>query len=196
MDETGVAALVQLGRDMTNQNWSLLKVTFVNPEPDDIRPYREFFGCDVVFGHPFTELHFPLETLQQPLRQPDAGLLAVLDRQAEELLARMPRNEAAEQYRRVLLRLLREGRASLDALAEEFHVSARTLQRKLSDEGLSFQALFDDVRGLQAEEYLRDVRLPLADIAELLGYSERSAFNRAFRGWAGLTPARWRKQHA
>ncbi|MCB1838351.1 MAG: helix-turn-helix transcriptional regulator, partial [Alcanivoracaceae bacterium] len=103
-------------------------------------------------------------------------------------------HDSGDPYRRVLIRLLRDGDASLQKLAEAFNISARTLQRKLADEGLRYQQLLDDTRRMQAQEYLRDTRLALADIAGLLGYSEQSAFNRAFRQWIGMTPAKWRQQ--
>lgn len=194
VDETGIAALVHLARDITGRDWSLRRVCFVNPAPEDARPYEAFFGGEVLFGQPCTELYFPLEYLQLPLRQPDAGLLALLDRQAEEMLARATRPPVGDRYRRVMIRLLREHRASLEDLATELHVSVRTLQRRLAADGLRYQALLDDTRRLLAEEYLRDPRLPLADIAQLLGFAEQSAFTRAFRQWSGLPPAQWRRQ--
>lgn len=194
VDETGVAAMVQLARDFTGRDWPVSKVCFVNASPDDIAPYTDFFAGEVLFEQPWTEMQLPLAYLQQPLRQPDAALLALLDQQAEAMLAREPVHDSGDPYRRVLIRLLRDGDASLQKLAEAFHVSARTLQRKLADEGLRYQQLLDDTRRMQAQEYLRDTRLALADIAGLLGYSEQSAFNRAFRQWTGLTPAKWRQQ--
>ena len=200
VDETGIAAMVQLARDITGKDWPVRKVCFVNAAPSELAPYRDFFRGEVVFDHPVTELHFPLEYLQQPLRQPDAALLALLDQQAETMLERESSGGASgntgkhgDEYRRVLIRLLRGGEASLEALAEHFHVSARTLQRKLAKQDLRFQTLLDDTRRMLAHEYLRDTRLSMSDIAELLGYSEQSAFNRAFRQWTGETPAKWRR---
>src|SRR5690606_19226296 len=183
VDETGVAAMVQLARDFTGRDWPVSKVCFVNATPEDVGPYTAFFGGDVLFEQPWTELQLPLGYLQQPLRQPDAALLALLDQQAEAMLAREPVHDSGDPYRSVLIRLLRDGDASLQKLAEAFHVSARTLQRKLAGEGLRYQKLLDDTRRMQAQEYLRDTRLSIADIAGLLGYSEQSAFNRAFRQW-------------
>jgi AraC-like DNA-binding protein len=71
-------------------------------------------------------------------------------------------------------------------------MSERTLQRHLAQAGLSFQALLDRSRQHLAEAYLRDPRLELAEIALLLGYSEQSAFQRAFKQWTGQTPRQWR----
>lgn len=209
VDETGVAAMVQLARDITGNNWPVDRVCFVNPAPEDVSPYTDFFAGEVQFDQPHTELRIPFAYLQQPLRQPDASLLALLDQQAEAMLEReaqrnqnnaAARNEdegyarnagSADEYRRVLIRLLREGDASADRLADAFHISARTLQRKLAAQGLRYQPLLDGTRRMLAQEYLSDGRLSMTDIASLLGYSEQSAFNRAFKRWTGTSPARW-----
>lgn len=194
VDETGIASMVQLARDMTGHTWPVERVYFVNPAPAQLQPYRDFFGGDVVFDCPCTELQIPLSYLQQPLRQPDAALLALLDQQAEVMLGRENVSHAGDEYRRVLIRQLREGEASLASLAAAFHVSPRTLQRRMHDQGFRFQQLLDDTRRLLAQEYLRDTRLSLTDIAGLLGFSEHSALTRAFKLWTGTTPTRWRQQ--
>jgi AraC-like DNA-binding protein len=203
VDETGIAAMVQLARDITGKTWPVERVCFVNPAPADITPYADFFAGEVWFDQPRTELRIPFTYLQQPLRQPDASLLALLDQQAEAMLGReAQRNEErseggvagagrADEYRRVLIRLLREGDASVEKLADSFHMSARTLQRKLSAQGIRYQPLLDGTRRMLAQEYLSDGRLSMTDIASLLGYSEQSAFNRAFKRWTGTSPARW-----
>lgn len=195
VDETGIAALVRMARDITASDLSLAEVSFVNAEPDDLAPYEAFFGCPVHFQRSCTELRFPVSLLRHPLRQPDAALLALLDRQADAMLARQrPAGDDEEPYRRALVPLLREGRASLESLAETFHVSPRSLQRRLAAQGTSYQVLLDETRQALAREYLADSRLSLTDVAALLGFSEQSAFTRAFRQWTGETPGRWRKR--
>ena len=76
------------------------------------------------------------------------------------------------------------------------HVSVRTLQRRLDARELTWQQLLDRTREQLAHQYLADRSLTLGDIALLLGFSEQSAFNRAFRRWTGQTPARIRRQLA
>jgi AraC-like DNA-binding protein len=117
-----------------------------------------------------------------------------MDRQAEALLqdaAQLP--AAVDGWRRTLVPLIREGRTTLAELARAHHTSPRSLQRRLADQGTSFQALLDDTRRHLAEAHLKEGRLDLAEIALLLGYSEQSAFTRAFRAWTGLPPAQWRR---
>lgn len=195
VDETAIASLVQLARDMTGHYWPLRKVSFVNPPPVDIQPYRDFFGGEVVFNAPTTRLEFDASCLALPLRKSDPALAQLLDQQAEQLLQQVSQVPAiVDAWRRTLVPLIREGQTSLAALAQAHHTSPRTLQRRLSEQGTSFQQLLDDTRRHLAEAHLTDARLDLAEIALLLGYSEQSAFTRAFRAWTGLPPAQWRKQ--
>ena len=195
VDETAIASLVQLARDMTGHYWPMRKVSFVNPPPADVQPYRDFFGCEVAFNAPTTRLEFDTTCLALPMRKADPALAQLLDQQAEQVLRQVSQVPAiVDAWRRTLVPLIREGKTSLAALAEAHHTSPRTLQRRLSEQGMSFQQLLDDTRRHLAEAHLKDARLDLAEIALLLGYSEQSAFTRAFRAWTGLPPAQWRKQ--
>ncbi|MBT9609940.1 AraC family transcriptional regulator [Aquabacterium sp.] len=196
VDETAIASLVQLARDMTGHYWPMRKVSFVNPPPADVQPYRDFFGCEVLFNAPTTRLEFDTACLALPMRKSDPALAQLLDQQAEQVLRQVSQVPAiVDAWRRTLVPLIREGQTSLAALARAHHTSPRTLQRRLSEQGLSFQQLLDDTRRHLAEAHLKDARLDLAEIALLLGYSEQSAFTRAFRVWTGLPPAQWRKQN-
>lgn len=196
VDETAIAALVSYARKITAQPLiAPLEVSFVNPAPADIAPYCEFFGCPVHFEAPATVVALRPEAMQQPLRQPDPALRDILDRQAEALLAKLPeRDDFQQSLQRQLIGLLREGEPDLDRVASQLDCSPRTLQRRLRERGLGFQQLLDQTRHSLALDYLRDPRLQLAEIALLLGYSEQSAFNRAFRRWSGQTPQQARGQ--
>ena len=194
VDETAIASLVQLARDMTGRYWPVREVCFVNPPPRDMQPYRDFFGGEVSFNAPLTRLVFDLNYMALPLRKSDPALVSLLDQQAEQLLQQVSQVPAAvDAWRRTLVPLIREGKTSLAALAVAHNSSPRTLQRRLSEQGTSFQQLLDDTRRHLAEGHLKECRLDLAEIALLLGYSEQSAFTRAFRAWTGMPPAQWRR---
>ncbi|QDZ26781.1 AraC family transcriptional regulator [Noviherbaspirillum sp. UKPF54] len=196
-DECGIAALVQFARHITGRNLSPLKVCFVNPEPADVRPYLRFFGCPVRFAQCETVVQFPLAMLNLPLRQPDPALVGMLEQQADALLAGLPDIDDFEQtVRRCIAGLLHEGEPSLERVASELHMSARTLRRRLEERGHRFRTLRDDTLRRLAETYLADPRLTLADIAQLLGFSEQSAFGRSFLRWAGSSPGRYRRRLA
>lgn len=194
VDETGLGALVQLARGLTGAPLPVDAVEFVNPAPDDPQPYQAFFGGQVRFGQPCTRLILPLTYLQLPLRQADPALLALLDAQAEGFLRQRRDGGLIDRCQQALIPLLRDGNPSLDALARSLHRSARTLQRHLETQGVSFRQLLDDTRRQLASGYLRDARLPLGEVAALLGYSQQSAFSRAFRQWHGEGPLAWRRR--
>ncbi|NMO23072.1 helix-turn-helix transcriptional regulator, partial [Pyxidicoccus fallax] len=88
---------------------------------------------------------------------------------------------------------LREGPPQVGEVAQQLHVSLRTLQRRLAEHGTAFQDEVDAVRRELAFQYLKDPHLGVSEVAFLLGYSELSTFDRAFKRWTGLTPRVWRE---
>lgn len=167
--------------------------TFAVPSAERAQ-YERFFGCPVRFAAEFTCISFPLHYLQVVLPHNDPGLRALLDRQAQALLAAQPDADDFERaLQQVLLKLLPDGRAQLPQVASQLHLSVRSLQRRLAQRSSSWQQLLEQTRMTLADHYLADASLSLADIALLLGYSEHSAFSRACLGWHGQAPARRRK---
>jgi AraC-like DNA-binding protein len=200
-NQCGLAALVQFARNITvseaGANLGPVSVHFVEPAPDDVLPFETFFRCPVLFDQSATRIFFPAAFLELPLRQPDPALVAMLEQQVEALFAALPRKDSVEQdIRRLISHHVLRGKPELDLIAEQLHLSGRTLRRRLEERGWSFQGLLDDTRQRMAEDYLRDARLSLPEVALLLGYSEQSAFNRAFKKWTGMTPWRWRVARA
>lgn len=196
-NQCGLAALVHFARCITGQPLRPLVVHFVEAAPADMRPYAELFGCPVLFGQTAARIHLPADVLAMPLRQPDPALAAMLEQQVAALFAAMPAREALLQsVRGFISQHLIQGEPALQACAEALNLSDRTLRRRLQALGWSYRALLEDSRRCLAENYLRDRRLALPEVALLLGYSEQSAFNRAFRRWTGMSPRRWRLAHA
>ena len=127
-------------------------------------------------------------------RRPGAQLL---DAQAEALLQSVAAvSGPVGVWRQALVGLIRSGRTQLGDLAQALQMSPRSLQRRLAEHGHSFQTLLNQTRQQLAEAYLRDDSVELAEVALLLGYSEQSAFTRAFRQWTGQAPLQWRRQQA
>ena len=94
--------------------------------------------------------------------------------------------------RQLIVKQLEDDGVELAGIAAQLNLSTRSLQRLLQEQGLSFTQLVDGVRRELAERYLADATLDLTDIAFLLGFSEQSAFQRAFKRWMGKTPAAFR----
>ncbi|GGE54268.1 hypothetical protein GCM10011533_03480 [Streptosporangium jomthongense] len=87
---------------------------------------------------------------------------------------------------------LARGKVGVEVVASQLHMSRYTLHKKLRREGLTFARLLEDVRRKQALTYMQDRTKPLVEIAEQLGFSELSAFSRAFKRWMGTSPAEYR----
>lgn len=192
--ELGVASIVQFARNITGQQEAMTAVGFAHRHEGGLQPYRQFFGCVPSFAQPNTFLRFPIAHLSLPLRQPDAVLLDILEAQANQALALLPRTDVfLQEVRRLLIRLCRDGAPTLEHVAAALHMTPRTLQRRLTEHGVRFQSLLDEVRLQLCEQYLQDERLQLTDIAALLGYSDQSALTRAYRRWTGRTPYQQRR---
>lgn len=197
-DATAIAALVTFLRRQIDHPPPPSLIAFTHPSPVSEREYNaytEFFGCQVRFGDTHTRVRFPVAYLGIAMPHSDPGLRAILDRQAQALLLALPDSDAFDRaLQQTMLKLLPDANASLPRVARELHVSVRTLQRRLDTRGLTWQQLLDRTREQLARQYLADRALTLSDISLLLGFSEQSAFTRAFKRWTGETPAQVRKQ--
>lgn len=194
-DAVAISALITFLRRQVDNAPAPTRITFVNPEPPDAAAYEAFFGCPVQFNDSHTRVQFPLAYMAIPMPHGDPGLQALLKRQADALLAALPDSDAFDRaLQQHLLKLLSDGKATLPEMARALNVSVRTLQRRLDARNLSWQQVLDRTRAALARQYLADAALSLGDIALLLGFSEQSAFTRAFGRWTGQTPARWRRQ--
>jgi AraC-like DNA-binding protein len=183
-------ALVALhARRMTDGQCEPRRVRFTHAGPEgQAARYREFFGAPVEFDAEATELVYPRASLGLALSTADPNLLAILLPAAEELREKRAVSATMTDHARRALRVaLCHDDAQLEGLARRLGMTVRSLQRRLRDEGTSFQALRDETRKALAERYLGEGH-SLAEISFLLGFSEPSAFFRAFKRWTGSTP--------
>lgn len=195
VDETGFAVLVQFCRSLVRGTVNPLAVAFAHSPPADLQPYEVFFGCPVRFDQPEPVIRFTQDLLAAPLKSPDPALIRVLEQHAERLLSELPQQEeVVEQVRKAVAHILREGEPDIEKVSSKLCCSSRTLQRRLNEAGTSFRDELNLVRHQLAASYLQDPRLQVVDVALLLGYSEHSAFTRAFREWTGKTPHQVRER--
>jgi AraC-like DNA-binding protein len=162
-------------------------------EPDDAVDMETLLSCKVRIGASWTGVAIGNEAWRLPLRRRDPVLQGLLRRQADELLMRLPADEGLRyEVRRALARRIAGGDTRIGSVARELATSARTLQRRLAEQGSSYQSLVELARCEAAEQYLSDQSLSIAEISYLLGYSEPSALHRAFKRWKGTTPQAFR----
>jgi AraC-like DNA-binding protein len=172
-----------------------LEVWFSHPQPGDIAQYRATFGgCALVFAAPFSGFVFDAARLETPLASADPSLHGVLRQHAERLLAELaPGDGLVERVRTQVLSTLASGPVGANEVAAQMGVTRRTLTRRLAQHGTSFRALLEDVRCQAAKHYLKSTDHSVEDIAFLLGFSESSAFVRAFKRWTTLAPTAYRR---
>lgn len=171
------------------------RIELALPEPADPAPFAEAFAAPLRFAAPDFALVLPAELERASLTQGNAGLQQLLQQHADNLLARLPSESLSARVVALLSAQLAQGEPDRSALAAHLGLSERTLQRRLAEEGGSYQQLLTDTRRQLAERYLDESELPATEIAILLGYSEPSVFFRAFRQWTGLTPGEYRSRH-
>jgi AraC-like DNA-binding protein len=164
-------------------------------QPDDRAAFEEVFGCPVRVNAPWSGFALSYEAWQLPMRRRDAILQRVLERHAADVVAKIPAGDDwVTQLRRVLARRVAGGDTRVSATARDLGTSVRTLQRRLATTGISYQEVLDQSRCQAAERHLADAALSIAEVAWLIGYSEPSAFHRAFKRWRGVSPHSFRQQ--
>lgn len=193
-DEVGLGSILRFLKLVTQQEVKPVRVEFVVPRPPNAADYEAYFKAEVRFGAEMPRMLLPMETLHFSKARPEPEQYMDVDQWVARRLQYVRKlTPELEAVRIQLLQLIRQGKTQLGDLAALRCCSARTLQRVLDDQGIRFQQLLNDTRQGLAMEYLRDGRIALSEIADLLGYSSQAAFNRAFHHWTGLTPLAMRQ---
>jgi AraC-like DNA-binding protein len=193
--EMTLSILVSFARRGTGVDWTPHEVSFQHSTPQSIIEHQRIFRSQVHFDRPMNELIFDSSLLALPMMKADPGLFVILDRHAQELLSRRPRADGLiNQVRQLLGEALNAGDdPGIETISQNLGISVRTLQRKLKEEGKSHQGLLDEMRCELSKRYLQEPKLAICEVAYLLGFSEPSAFHRAFRRWTGITPKEFRR---
>jgi AraC-like DNA-binding protein len=191
------AAFVSRVRMRIRPGLKVQRVELRQPEPAASAPYRDAFRSPVWFGATADVLCFSAEEWEARNESADAALALVMEEHARILARKLP--HAAAGFSADVQKTIATARpecGSAEDVARALHVSVRTLQRKLVETGTTFRAVSEIVRGQLAEGYLADPRVSIAEVAFMLGFSDQSSFNRAFRRWTGEAPGRWRRREA
>lgn len=173
-------------------------VSFMHSAPADCSEHQRILGSEIRFDAPSNCARFDAALLAWPVPNADVGLYPVLQQHAEQLLREKQQAEAAgdivAMVSNAISKNLAQDRGKLTMVAQDLHLTARTLQRKLTEAGSNFQQVLDQTRHQLAKDYLLQKNLNLADVAFLLGYQEQSAFNHAFKEWFGISPGSYREK--
>jgi AraC-like DNA-binding protein len=196
-DQTGdgaMAAYCNGVRELCGPEWRPVEVRFAHRKPPDVGPYRRFFRVPLRFDAEQYALRFSAYWLNRRLPDVDPELRHLL-RDQIEMLETHYGDDFPDRVRRVLRVALITGRASADEIATLFTMHTRSMHRRLSAFGTSFQQILDESRFEIARQMLADSTMEVGQIAGVLDYAAPGAFTRAFRRWSGTTPAQWRAAH-
>lgn len=195
--DTTCATVVELARRGTATRLAPQRIDLARRRPgrDVAALLARYFACDLVFDAPVDAVVFDASTLATPFVTHNADLVHALATGLETALDERSRDRSvADDARAALRRRLSGERLSIDKIAQDLHLSARTLQRKLGELGTSYQALLDEVRRQAARNLLATTDLDASEVAFLLGFVELNSFARAFQAWEGASPNQWRQR--
>jgi AraC-like DNA-binding protein len=193
--EFTLATCCQLARLCFAPGWRPLEVHFEHPGGANAPALRQFFRAPVHFGQSGNRLVVEGDVARRQHRAEDPGLIYVLERHIEDLMhpAEAPQS-MREQVVALIGQQLGHAPVSLASLAAAMGTTARTLQRHLRGEGTSLRQLLQAQRAALAGRRLQDGAASMADIAQVLGYADRTAFWRAYKRWEGVPPSRAKRE--
>lgn len=194
-NEAHFASIVSISKQVASKPFQPLAVFFKHAAPATLEHHKAYFGCPVHFSADRDALLVSTETLRTPNKLGDPGLARFFETHLEgEVAALRDAVLLDRQIRDHVVTALSEGIPAVSEVARHLGMSARTLQRRLSEQGLAFQTLVDDARRQLAHRLLKQTQFSLMDVAFMTGFSGQSAFTRAFKRWAGQTPRSYRLQ--
>jgi AraC-like DNA-binding protein len=194
--ETTFASLVALATHGTGAPVTPIRVELARRRADEPM-LRAAFRCPIHFDAPLDQLVLDEALLARPFVTRNADVVAMLVPALESALAEAAASRTiADDVRAIIGSCLTGERPSVEKVARAMRLSPRTLQRRLGELGQSYQSLLDDVRRDASRRLLASTDLDVGEISFLLGFEELNSFSRAFTGWEGATPTRWREEGA
>ncbi|GAA3827718.1 AraC family transcriptional regulator [Nocardioides panacisoli] len=190
--ELGLGVSVRVFQLLAGDDFRLLSLSLRHSAPSADQGHESYFGCPVRFGAPSYAFIFPSAVLGRPLSA-DHSVHSVVRDYLASIALPTPAG-FIDPVARMVRRMLPTGGPDLGLVAEQLSLHPRTLQRQLSAQGTTFATLVDDVRRDEAERYLRDTTMPLAQLSGVLGFSEQSSLTRACRRWFGASPTQVRRR--
>jgi AraC-like DNA-binding protein len=185
-----MAASINFMRDLCGPAWTPTAVFVPSAKPRDCTHHRHLLHVSPTFNAEFCALRFSAHWLRKAV----CGADPALRRLAERAVCRFDAPSLVQQAFRALRVLLLDGRNSGDDVARMLSMHRRTLNRRLREQGATFQGVLDGVRFEVARQLLSSSHIALDDVAASLGYASVSPFMRSFRRWSGITPGEWRRQ--
>lgn len=187
-----VVSVLMLARAVMGDDFCPAAVRLRHPRRPGIERLEAFLGVVPEYESDEYAIAVRDDDLTRSLGTGNAALARAADETAVAYLGRHDTADIVSQVRTLMIELMPLGELKRDAVAQRLAISARTLQRRLSDRGYTFAALSDEVRHELARDYLRNERHSVQEVAWRLGFAELASFTKAFKRWTGLSPSAWR----
>ena len=195
--EFGLIIFVKLYQSLINRQIAPVSVALPIKKPKEINIYQAILGCPVEFNSPTLRVNIPMHLTLLNISTRDPSLLKIFDQQAKFLLTEEKyQDKTFEPFlltlREQILIAMKDGDTRASTVSVKMGFSLRSFYRKLSDNDHNYRSILADSRCRLSKRYLVDGQFTSLEIAFLLGYSEQSAFIRAFKEWMGITPGEYR----
>ncbi|MCX7169871.1 MAG: AraC family transcriptional regulator ligand-binding domain-containing protein [Proteobacteria bacterium] len=190
--DTATADIFMLIRMIAGREWLPSAVHFAHRPPPNPAPYRTLVRAPVHFDREITCLRFPAHWLERPVPNADPDLCSLIQSYVTQIEQQYT-GDFSGKIRHVVRTMLPTNKCTAVRIAELFSVSLRTLQRHITANGTSFEAIVDETRHEIATHILAETNKPIGQLAAMLGYRDSRAFTRAFRRWSGSVPSEWRE---
>ena len=191
ISDGSLAVAVNALRALRGPDWNPTEVLLPRVAPADQEPYRRHFRAPVRFNQETAVIVFRASDLNCRIAGADPVVRALLEERIQQMKGAQS-SVLSDDIRRLLRTRLTSKHCSADDIADVLAMHRRTLSRRLKGSGMGYRAITNEIRFEIARQLLQDTEVPLGQIAAALGYSEASAFTRAFRRWSGRTPTAWR----
>lgn len=191
--EFTISAFANVAKRCLGNRFQLVQVDFEHPQPPSANEHHQLFDADVAFSQRTNALVLRIEDLATPIPDGNVQLLDVLRSSLQSVSCKQSHYDLVTRVRAEVRSRLANQVINLDRVADALGVTRWNLQRQLANKGLTYSTLIDDVRRDLAADYIGQRHIPLSEVAFLLGYSEQSAFSRAFRNWHAVSPQAFRR---
>ncbi|SHJ66087.1 AraC family transcriptional regulator [Pseudozobellia thermophila] len=195
--EASLSATVVVLQAMSEKDISPIQVSFKHKEPKDLTSHKAAFNCPILFDRPQYSISYKTADLNLRTAKADASINRYLLQQVDEKAKgiKIPGNKFVRDVEALIKDALPTGIPSIHYISDLAAMSNRTLTRRLSEAGVTYRDLVKKTQEKIAKEMLRKNTVSIGEIAFLTGFSEQSAFNRAFKKWTDLTPSEFRKNN-
>ena len=188
-----VAIIMYMCRFNFGEDLVPTEVNIARKKPDDASEITDFFCCDVNFDADVDSLTIARSDADTELWSSNKQIALMNDELLMRYLVEIEKGDIVQQVKAIILDNLPDGQVTDKLVASELNLSERSMQRRLKEHKTTFRYLLDGVREMVAKQYIENPRNRMSDIAFLIGFSEQSAFSRAFKKWTGKSPVEYRK---